>query len=108
METALPSPRSFLRSLRLSPLLAGALLLVPLLAGAQEETRVAEVDATTDGRTRKETIIAYSRVDVGDTFRPGDEERAQRHLEATGLFRDVVVTTTPRGPGQVRVFIDVT
>ncbi|HET9452621.1 MAG TPA: BamA/TamA family outer membrane protein [Aggregicoccus sp.] len=66
------------------------------------------MEATTDGRTRKETIIAYSRVDVGDTFRPGDAERAQRHLEATGLFRDVVVTTTPRGPGQVRVFIDVT
>jgi outer membrane protein insertion porin family len=47
-------------------------------------------------------------VDVGDSFGPEDAARAERHLEATGLFRDITVSTSEAGPGRVRVFIEVT
>ncbi len=87
---------------------AGVLaLLLPTLALAQAP-RVSEIEAHTDGRTHTDVIIAYSRVDVGDELGPEDEARARRYLDATGLFKEVKLTTSPTGPGLVRLSIEVT
>nr|WP_228530977.1 MULTISPECIES: BamA/TamA family outer membrane protein [Myxococcaceae] len=82
-------------------------MLLPALALAQAP-RVVQIEATTDGRTHPEVIVAYSRVGVGDTFGPEDEVRARRYLDATGLFKDVKLTAVPAGPGEIRLLIEVT
>src|SRR5829696_2524599 len=104
MEAALQTPLS--PASRLCALALG--LLLPALALGAERPVVAEIEARTDGRTRTETIIAYSRLDAGDSFGPADEARAARYLDATGLFKAVQIATEPAGPGQVRVIISVT
>ena len=88
--------------------LSGVLaLLLPALALAQAP-RVVEIQARSDGRTDPDVIVSYSRVDVGEALGPEDEARARRYLDATGLFKEIKLTTSPVGPGQVRVLIEVT
>ncbi|MBF5040776.1 BamA/TamA family outer membrane protein [Aggregicoccus sp. 17bor-14] len=85
-------------------------LLPPALALAEDEgaPRIAEIRAHTDGRTHEDTIVGYSRLDVGDAFGPKDAARAERYLVATGLFKEVQLTTEPADEGRVRVLIEVT
>jgi outer membrane protein insertion porin family len=107
MEAALHTPpRTRSHAPTLFALALG--LLLPALALGAEKPVIAELEARTDGRTRTETILAYSRLDEGDSFGPSDQARAARYLDATGLFKDVQIAAEPVGPGQVRVVISVT
>ncbi|MBN1205871.1 MAG: BamA/TamA family outer membrane protein [Myxococcaceae bacterium] len=68
---------------------------------------VDEVTALGMEKTLPETVRAYSRLDAGDSITEEELLRVERRLLATGLFKEVRVSTQATGEGRVRVVLQV-
>lgn len=68
---------------------------------------VDEVTVLGTEKTLPETVQAYSRLNAGDSVTPEALTRAERRLIATGLFKEVRVSTQSTGEGRVRVLLQV-
>ncbi len=83
------------------------------IAGAQGEPQTAsqqvvdEVVVNSSGKTKPETVRAYSGLDAGDALPPEELRRVERRLVATGLFEEVRVRTEGVGGNRVRVVLEV-